>query len=130
MKPDVTTRAQLETMLAHFYEQALQDEVIGFFFTRVVPLEMEKHLPVITDFWESVVLGTRGYGKNVMAMHQHIHQLSAIRKEHLDRWVQLFTASIDSHFEGPNATLMTQRARSIATMMNLKLNHAGVGGVK
>lgn len=117
-------------MLAHFYEKALADEVIGFFFTQVVPLDMAKHLPVITDFWESVVLGTRGYGKNVMAVHQHIHQLSAIRKEHLDRWVELFLQTIEEHFEGPNAILMAQRARSIATMMNLKLNHGGIGVVQ
>lgn len=116
-------------MLAHFYEKALVDEVIGFFFTKVVPLNMETHLPLITDFWESVVLGTRGYGKNVMQVHQHIHHLSQIKKEHLDRWVQLFTQTIDEHFEGPNAILMAQRARSIATMMNLKLNHGGVGVV-
>lgn len=110
-------------MLAHFYEQALKDEVIGFFFTQVVPLDMNKHLPVITDFWEAVVLGTRGYGKNVMELHRNIHLLSAIKKEHLDRWTALFTQTIDYHFEGPNATLMAQRATSIATMMNLKLNH-------
>lgn len=127
MKPDVTTRTQLEAMLAHFYTLALKDDEIGFFFTRVVPLDMEKHLPVITDFWESVVLGTRGYSKNVMALHQHIHQLSAIRKEHLDRWVSLFTQTIHYHFEGPNATLMAQRATSIATLMNGKLNHGMMG---
>lgn len=127
MKPDVTTRSQLEAMLAHFYEQALQDEVIGTFFTEVVPLDMKKHLPVITDFWEAVVLGTRGYGKNVMELHRNIHHLSAIKKEHLDRWVALFTQTIQAHFEGPNATLMAQRATSIATMMNLKLNHGMIG---
>jgi hemoglobin len=90
-------------------------------------LDIAEHLPVITDFWEAVVLGTRGYGKNVMELHRHIHLLSAIKKEHLDRWVALFTQTIDRHFEGENATLMAQRARSIATMMDLKLNHGGVG---
>ncbi len=129
MKPDIGTRAQLQEMLAAFYDQALQDEVIGFFFTEVVPLDMDKHLPQITDFWEAVVLGTHGYGKNVMEIHRHIHQLSAIKKEHLDRWVALFIQTIEAHFEGPNATLMAQRARSIATMMNLKLNYPAIGKV-
>lgn len=128
MKPDITTRAQLEDLLARFYEQALQDAEIGFFFTQVAPLNMATHLPRITDFWEAVVLGTRGYGKNVMELHRHLHGLSPIRKAHLDRWVQLFTQTIANGFEGPNATLMAQRATSIATMMNLKLNHGGVGG--
>jgi hemoglobin len=127
MKPDVTTRMQLMHLLADFYSQALHDELIGAFFTEVVPLDMEKHLPMIADFWEAVALGTSSYGKNVMAVHQHIHQLSAIKKEHLDRWVLLFTQTIDRHFEGANATLMAQRARSIATLMDLKLNHGGMG---
>lgn len=127
MKPDVTDRAGLEKVLAHFYEKVLQDELIGHFFTQVVLLDLEKHLPVIADFWESVVLGTRGYERNVMELHQRIHHLAAIRKPHLDRWVQVFTQTIDEHFEGPNATLMAQRARSIATLMDIKLNHSGVG---
>lgn len=127
MKPDVNSRSQLEEMLAAFYKQALADEVIGFFFTQVVPLDMTKHLPVITDFWEAVTLGTRTYARNVMDLHRHIHLLAPIRKEHLDRWVQLFTDTVSAHFEGPNATLMAQRARSIATMMDLKLNHQQLG---
>lgn len=129
MKPDITDRTSLETVLAAFYDQALQDREIGFFFTEIVPLDMQKHLPVITDFWESVVLGTRGYGKNVMEIHRRIHQLAPIGQEHLDRWVQLFTQTIEAHYEGPNANLMAQRGRSIATLMYLRLNHSGTGGI-
>ena len=69
---------------------------------------------------------TQGYRKNVMEVHQHIHQLSHIQKEHLDRWVHLFTTNVDEHFEGPKATLMKQRAQSIATLMDIKLNHNSI----
>jgi len=118
---DVETRSDLETVLTAFYTRVFADDLIGHFFTNVVPLDLQTHLPVITDFWQAVVFGTHGYRKNVMEVHQHIHAISAIEKKHLDRWVLLFTQTLEAHFDGPNATLMKQRAASIATLMQLKL---------
>jgi hemoglobin len=123
MKKDIENREDLEHMLRAFYEKVFQDELIGRFFTEVVPLDLDTHIPVIADFWESVIFGKRGYRKNVMEVHRHISELSPIRKEHLDRWVEQFTQTISEWFEGEKAELMKQRARSIATLMDIKLNH-------
>lgn len=122
MKNDLQNREDLLMLLKAFYEKAFEDEKIGFFFTQVVPLNLETHIPVIADFWDSVVFGTRGYSRNVMEVHQHISSLSQIRKEHLDRWVELFCDTVDHFFEGKNATVIQQRAKSIAALMNFKLN--------
>ncbi len=121
---DIESRSDIESVLASFYEKAFADELIGRFFTEVVPLHLSTHLPVITDFWESVILNSQVYRKNVMQIHQQIHQLSVIKKEHLDRWVKLFTTTIDEHFAGEKTNLMKQRAASIATLMDIKLNHS------
>lgn len=123
MKRDVETREDLYQLLEAFYTRAFADDKIGRFFTEVVPLDLETHLPVITNFWEAIVFNKHSYRKNVMEVHQHIHHLSNIKKEHLDRWVHLFTTNVDNHFAGPKATLMKQRAQSIATLMDIKLNH-------
>lgn len=122
-KNDIQTRADLSLMLEAFYKKAFKDELIGRFFTEVVPLDLEEHLPVITDFWEAIVFGRHTYRKNVMAVHQHIHQLSAIEKQHLDRWVQIFYQNVDEFFEGEKANLVKHRAASIAALMNMKLNN-------
>lgn len=121
MKSDVETRRDLEEVLTAFYKEVFSDEVIAHFFTEVVQLDLKIHLPLIADFWEAVVFGKHSYGKNVMAVHQHIHAKAPIEKKHLDRWVFLFTQTVDAYAEGPNATLMKQRAASIATLMQLKL---------
>ena len=129
MKRDIETREELEKFLWAFYERAFADELIGRFFIEVVPLDLETHVPVIANFWESVPFDRPSYRKNEMEVHQHIHQLSSIRKEHLDRWVKLFTETLAENFDGPRAELMKQRARSIATLMDIKLNHEGIGKV-
>ena len=126
MKKDIKTRGDIEAVLQQFYAAAFADETIGFFFTEVVPLDLETHIPVIADLWESVLFGTQGYRKNVMQVHQHIHSLSSIQKQHLDRWVELFQKTVDDNFAGDTAELMKQRAQSIATLMNIKLNGSSI----
>jgi len=121
---DIESRSDIDTVLVSFYQKAFTDNLIGRFFTEVVPLNLTTHLPVITDFWEAVIFNTHSYRKNVMEIHQHIHQLSSIKKQQLDRWVQIFTITIDEHFAGEKTNLMKQRAASIATLMDIKLNHS------
>ena len=127
MKKDIETREELEELLKQFYKKAFADELIGHFFTEVVPLDLKTHIPVIANFWESVVFNSHGYRKNVMEVHKHIHHLSKIKKEHLDRWVNIFSETLDEQFEGYKTELMKQRARSIATLMDIKFNHEGIG---
>jgi len=126
MKKDIETREELEDFLWAFYKKAFADELIGRFFTEVVPLDLDTHIPVIANFWESVAFNKPSYRKNVMEVHQHIHDLSKIQKEHLDRWVKIFTQTLEERFEGSRSELMKQRARSIATLMDIKLNHGQI----
>lgn len=122
MKGDIENRADLETLLQHFYQKVFDDALIRHFFIEVVPLDLNSHLPVITNFWASVVLQEQGYRKNVLEVHQNINRLSPIEQKHLNRWVQLFTDTVDEYFDGPNAQLAKQRAQSIATMMLIKIH--------
>ncbi len=63
MKQDIEKREDLELMLSLFYGKALTDELIRHFFTSVVQLDLNHHIPLITDFWESVLLNKAGYRK-------------------------------------------------------------------
>ena len=122
-KRDIENRADLERLLEIFYKKVFKDDLISHFFIEVVPLNLETHIPVIADFWESVLLDGRGYRKNVMEIHLNISEKSKINKEHLDRWVKIFSETVDDLFEGAKASLAKQRAASIATMMNIKIDY-------
>jgi hemoglobin len=130
MKRDIEDRQDIEDFLQTFYKKAFADDLIGHFFTEVVPLDLKTHIPVIASFWESIVFNTQGYRKNVMEVHKHIHNLSKIQKEHLDRWVKLFSETLDECFEGSKTELMMQRAKSIATLMDIKLNHNDISNTQ
>ena len=122
-KRDIENRADLERLLEVFYKKVFKDDLISHFFIEVVPLNLETHIPVIADFWESVLLDGRGYRKNVMEIHLNISEKSKINKEHFERWVKIFSETVDDLFEGAKASLAKQRAASIATMMNIKIDY-------
>jgi hemoglobin len=124
---DITSRTDIEALMRSFYNKALQDELIGYFFTEVAPLNMEVHMPLIVDFWETVIFGKTAYKGNVLQAHQHIHQLSAFKEAHFTRWVSLFQQTVNELYSGNHAELVKQRAESIATVMKIKLLHSGIG---
>lgn len=130
MKKDIESRDDIESMLYIFYRKAFEDDVIGYFFREVAPLDLNTHIPEITDFWESILFNSHSYRKNVMAIHKQISDRSTINKKHLNRWVQLFTETVSEEFEGNKAELMKQRAVSIATLMEIRFNQSNLQSPK
>ena len=130
MKRDIESRNDIESLLYTFYRKAFADETIGYFFKEVVPLDLNIHIPQITDFWESILFNTQGYRKNVMAIHQEISNKSTITKKHLNQWLKMFIETISEEFEGGKAELMKQRATSIATLMEIRFNQSNLQSPK
>lgn len=123
---DIETREDIDKLMQAFYAKAMTDEEIGFYFTEVIPLNLEQHLPVIAGFWENVLFGTDSYQGNPMKVHEHIHHLSAFTEKHFNKWLYLFSTITDELFKGDNAELIKQRATSIATIMKIKFVYGGI----
>ncbi len=120
---DIENREDIERLMRLFYAKAIPDDIIGHYFTQVIQMDLEQHLPVITDFWETVIFGVAKYKSNAIVVHQHLHMKSAFTEQHFERWVTLFQSTIDELFSGDNAELAKQRALSIATVMKIKTIH-------
>ena len=52
---EIEGRKDVELLVDRFYEKAFKDKVIGHFFTQVVPLDLNHHIPILYDFWESTL---------------------------------------------------------------------------
>lgn len=121
MKPDITNRSDIKNLIDNFYAKVKVDPLIGFFFDKVIPVNWDKHLPLMVDFWENIVFQNGSYEGNPMAQHQHLHALSPMKMDHFQRWTKLFNESVDELFEGEKAIYIKQRALSIATVMQIKI---------
>ncbi len=121
-KQDIATRADIEKLILHFYAKVMINPKIGFIFTDVVPMDWPKHIPIIIDFWETILLDNPVYKKNAMEVHYDLNKKIPLQKEHFSEWLLLFCGSVDELFLGKIATLAKTRARSIAAIMEIKMN--------
>ena len=120
-KKDIETRADIEKFIIAFYEKVRRDEDIGVIFNEVVKMDWDHHIPVIVDFWQTMLLDADLYRKNAMEPHFVINQKYPLLPVHFTKWLALFTETVNEYFEGPMAKLALARANGIAGIMQLKM---------
>lgn len=122
MLNDINTREDIELFVTEFYQKLLSDDDINHFFEHIRKENiLERHLAIITDFWQDILLGTNNYSKNAMKPHFELHKKIPFKKAHFNAWLHHFTQTIDKLFKGEKAEIAKQRAQSIATIMRIKL---------
>ena len=80
IKKDITTRADIEKLIVQFYEAVKKDPTIGFIFTDAIPINWEHHIPLIVDFWETILLDNMVYKKNAMEVHYDLNKKIPLKK--------------------------------------------------
>jgi hemoglobin len=118
---DIATRADIELLMNTFYERLLADEAISYIFTDVAKLDIKTHIPIIADFWETVLLNKNVYHNNTMKIHLDLNKKTPLTKEHFNVWLKYFTETVDELFDGETALRAKQRAASVATVMQIKI---------
>jgi hemoglobin len=68
-------------------------------------------------FWQTLLLEEHTYYGSPFAPHAGL----PITKEHFDRWLLLFHATLDGHFEGEKVTEAKIRASKMAEMFQYKI---------
>lgn len=110
---DVAGRAGIDALLAAFYGHALADPVLRPVFVDEMRLDLDEHLPVIGAFWEHVLFRTGGYSGGTMEVHRRVNRRIPLTEDRFDRWLELWTASVDGLFDGPVA----EQAKAHASRM-------------
>jgi hemoglobin len=119
---DIESKEDIALVVSQFYEKLLTDETIGHFFTEVITLDLQQHLPVIISFWDSMLLGANTYKGNPMTRHFELNSRSTMERTHFDRWLQIWEETINEYFAGKVADEAIARSRSIALLMHHKMS--------
>jgi hemoglobin len=118
---DIQTRNDCEQLVRAFYGRALTDPVIGFIFTDVAHLDLEAHVPVITSFWETVLLGAGSYSGGAFRPHVELNERVRLRSGHFERWLTLWSQTVDELFAGERAELAKAHGRRVARAFHRRL---------
>jgi hemoglobin len=111
---DIEDRDDCERLVRAFYGRALTDPMIGWLFVDVARLELEAHVPTITSFWETILLGARSYSGGAFRPHAALHRQAPLRAGHFERWLMLWRTTVDELFAGERAELAKAHAVRVA----------------
>jgi hemoglobin len=118
---DIETRDDCERLVRAFYGRALHDPVIGFIFTDVAKLDLEAHIPVLTSFWETLLLGAQSYDRGAFHRHADLHRQVELRPGHFQRWLSLWYETVDELYAGPRAEAAQAHAYRLANAFQMRL---------
>ena len=103
------TEADIKFMVDTFYEKVNADELLSPVFNEHAKIDWDHHLPKMYNFWNTILFSRGDYKGSPYEKHE----LLPVQKEHFDRWLQLFNANMNEHFEGENAQEAMKRAQVI-----------------
>lgn len=118
---DIQNREDIIFLIDHFYKRVIGDDLIGTFFTEVVVLDWDIHIPIMYDFWDTTLLGAQTYKGNPMVKHLELNMKKALTSQHFDRWLLLWKETITKNFEGAKAEEAITRATQIGALMQHKI---------
>lgn len=118
---DIANRDDLAMLLTDFYGRAFGDDLLGPVFVDIAQMDLAAHLPVICDFWETVLFHGAQYRRNALVPHLRLHATAHLTPAHFDRWLMLWLATVDDRHLGPTAERAKLQATRIAGSMSRRI---------
>ena len=122
---DICNRDDIAHLVTEFYRRAFADPLLGPIFTDVAQMDLAAHLPVMCDFWETVLFRAGLYRGNAFNVHLTLHQQEPLTPTHFQHWLDLWETTVDALFKGPIATLAKVQAERIAGGISRRLERPG-----
>lgn len=116
-RPDIANESDIKRLVDSFYAKVDADALLRPIFTDVAGVDWQEHLPIMYQFWSSMLLRTNTYSGRPWPKHAVL----PINAAHFARWLELFRATVDEHFAGPKAIEAKNVAASIADTFQNRL---------
>jgi len=115
---DIRNKEDIKVFVNAFYTKVQKDDLIGpIFASKIADGSWDKHLERMYSFWNTVLLPEQDYRGNAFSKHADL----PIQKPHFERWIALFSATIDENFEGEKADEAKMRAEKMGLLFQSKL---------
>jgi hemoglobin len=119
---DIEGRADIEKLVDRFYEKVRADDLLAPVFNDVARVDWDEHLPRLHAFWQTVIFGNGGFRGNPLSVHMKLVEETAMDWPSFQRWLDLFTGTVDEHFRGPRAEHIKSSAHDMAHVIYSRVN--------
>jgi len=121
MKKKIESRDDIRLLVESFYRKVIDDTVIGDIFRETLFFNWETHIPVMIDFWETMLLNASKYKGNTMRIHIELNRKHPLKPAHFEQWKKLFFQTLDEYFIGPKVSEAKKRVELMEVLMQTKI---------
>jgi hemoglobin len=118
-KEDILTLEDIKLLVNTFYNKVREDNLIGPIFNERIQNRWPEHLAKMYTFWQTVLLGEHTYYGSPFPPHAQL----PVEGQHFQRWLFLFSQTLNELFTGEKAKEAMWRADKMAEMFQYKIEH-------
>lgn len=107
--------------MRRFYGRVLVDDVLAEPFAALRISDLDSHIPVMCDFWETVLFRAGLYRRSALQAHRQVHHRTSLSGRHFVRWLTTWNSTVDEMYHGPVAERAKTQAARIAWAMHRRL---------
>ena len=109
-------RDAIDRMVRLFYERGLTDELLGPIFRERIH-DWDAHIPIVANFWSSMLHGTQRYKGNAFGVHMQLK----FEPEAFERWIATFESAVTDTLAPDDAAKAIRIARHMAQSFKVGL---------
>ncbi len=116
---DITTIEDIKLLVNTFYAKVQKDDLIGPIFNEKIQGRWPEHLETMYKFWQTILLEQHSYSGSPFPPHKHL----PVDQSHFNRWIEIFTKTVDSLFIGILAEEAKMRGVNMASIFLYKIEY-------
>ncbi|EJL64471.1 group III truncated hemoglobin [Flavobacterium sp. CF136] len=116
---DISNIEDIKILVNTFYDKVQKDDLIGPIFNQKMMGRWPEHLEKMYRFWQTILLEEHTYSGSPFPPHKQL----PVNQSHFNRWMEIFTSTVDSLFVGKLAEEAKVRAANMAYMFNYKIEY-------
>lgn len=116
-KKDITELTDIKLLVDTFYNNVRDDSLLAEIFNSKIQDRWPEHLEKMYRFWQTVLLEEHTYHGSPFVPHAKL----PVDEKHFNRWIKLFTETVEEHFEGPTASRAIWQGERMAAMFQSKI---------
>jgi len=116
---DIGELADIQLLVDTFYGKIREDDLLKDIFNGIIQDRWPEHLEKMYRFWQTVLLEEHTYFGSPFPPHLRM----PVSEEHFNRWVMLFSETVDALFEGDKAERAKWQGSRMAEMFLSKITY-------
>ncbi len=118
-KKEILTIEDVKLLVDSFYGKIRKDDLLAPIFNERIGDRWSQHLEKMYKFWQTILLQEHTYFGSPFTPHAQL----PVDHQHFEKWIAIFSATVDELFVGEKAIEAKWRGAKMAEMFEQKIKY-------